>query len=313
MENLLLSVNVILPLFLMMALGYVLRVLHVVEEKGTAGMNRLVFKVMLPVMLYYNIYTCDMAQAFDLTLLLYAVAAVAVLFVLLMVLVPRFVADPARRGVMVQAIFRSNFVIFGLPVTAALFGEGNTGTTAMLIAVVVPIFNIMAVICLEWFRGGRVNYKKIALNIAKNPLVIAAVLAFLTLLCRLRLPTAVESFISSLSKCTTPLGLLVLGAGFHFAALKQNRAALCAGVVLKLVVVPAAAVCFGALVLGLRAEALAAILILFGAPCAVSSYNMAREMQGDAELAGQMVVLTSIASVLSMFFWIYLLRTLGWL
>ena len=139
MENLRISMNVVLPLFFCMALGYFLRRIKMVGETALNTMNSLVFKVFLPVLLFRNIYTTDLAEAFNPNLVLLSVSAIVLWFLILMLVIPRIIKDNPRRGVLVQGIFRSNFVLFGLPVAVSLFGEEGVGVTSLLVGIVVPL------------------------------------------------------------------------------------------------------------------------------------------------------------------------------
>ena len=160
MENLILSFNVVAPLFFMMVLGYFLKYIKMYDQHTLDIMNKVVFKVFLPVLLFYNVYTTDLGEALDLKLILYAASGVLILFFLLLLIVPRLEKENPKRGVLIQGVFRSNFVIFGIPVATSIYGEGNVGTTAMLIATIVPLFNVLAVISLEIFRDSQINVKK---------------------------------------------------------------------------------------------------------------------------------------------------------
>ena len=132
MENLVISLNVVLPLFLLIALGYALKRLRMYDEVTLKNINKLVFKVFLPVYLFHSIYSTDLSAVFDIKVILFAIAGLLIWFLLLMFLIPRMEKDNAKRGVMIQGMFRSNFVLFGLPVAISLCGEENIGITSLL-------------------------------------------------------------------------------------------------------------------------------------------------------------------------------------
>ena len=310
MENLLLSFRVILPVFLSIALGYLLRRIRILNDAGAETMNALSFKVFLPVYLFQNIYKTDLEQAFHGRLLLFAVAAVCALFAVLMLTVPHIEKDKPRCGVLIQGIFRSNFALFGLPVALSLLGEEKIGPTSLLLGTVVPVYNVLAVVALETFRGGKPNLGKIALGIVKNPLIIGTVIGILWNLFGPPLPEALAKWISTLGNVATPLSLIALGAGFTFRAARRNLKPLTLALLGRLVFSPLVTVAAAA-ALGFRKELLAPVLIFSGAPTAVSSYPMAQQMGGDAELAGEIVVFTSAFSVLTMFLWIFVLKQLA--
>ncbi|MDY2735023.1 AEC family transporter [Intestinibacter sp.] len=310
MENLILSFNVVAPLFFMMVLGYFLKYIKMYDQHTLDIMNKVVFKVFLPVLLFYNVYTTDLGEAFDVKLILYAASGVIILFLLLLLIVPRLEKENSKRGVLIQGVFRSNFVIFGIPVATSIYGEGNVGTTAMLIATIVPLFNVLAVISLEIFRDSQINVKKIAKGVITNPLIIGAVIGIIFLLIGIQLPTSVLSTVKDISKIATPLGLILLGASFSFSDIKKYLNETIIIVIVKLILVPSIMVPLS-VYLGFRGIALLTLTIIYGAPTGVSTFQMAKQMDGDSDLAAQLIVFTSFFCIITMFIWIYILKSMA--
>ncbi len=310
MENLILAFNVVLPLFLEMALGYFTRRIGLVDAPTLKKMNNYVFRVFLPILLFYNVMSTDLSTAFNGPLLLTAVCFVLGEYALCMTIVPLIEKAKPRRGVLIQGIMRSNFVIFGLPVLVSLCGENsNTGAVALVIAVVVPMFNAFSVIALEINRGGKLDAWKILKSVLTNPLIIASVLGIVLLALGVKLPATLNKTVADLSKMATPLALVILGAEFDFKSVKNCLKQLIIGVSGRLVVMPLIFLSV-AVALGFRGEELIALMVMLGAPPAVSSFTMAQQMDGDAELAGNMVVFGSLFAVVTMFIWIFTLKTL---
>ena len=179
MDSLILSLEIVLPLFLLMALGYVIKLTGMMNETSVKQVNKVIFKIFLPLLVFCNIYNTEIAESFNSQLLLYAVAGVLIQFVLSLCLVVLLEKDNSRRGVMLQGMFRSNFVLFGIPISTALFGDTAAGLASILIAVIIPLYNVLAVISLELFNGKRPNIGKILLGIVTNPLIIGSVLGVL--------------------------------------------------------------------------------------------------------------------------------------
>ncbi|MEG2356524.1 MAG: AEC family transporter [Clostridia bacterium] len=310
MNSFSLAFSVVCPLFLMMALGYFLRLIKLFNEAFLRQLNKLCFSVFLPAILFINVYDSDFSSSFQPRLVVFAIACVLAMFAVLMLLVPRFEKSNLRRGVMVQGIFRSNYILFGLPMAASLFGASETGTTAVLIAFVIPLFNLLSVIALEIFHVGKVNIKRILMGVVTNPLILGAMAAFVFLLTGLRLPRVVEQTVRDISKIATPLALIILGGSFTFSRLKPNLKHIVAAVSGRLILIP---LCFVSLsvALGFRGVALGALLAMFASPTAVSSFTMAQQLHADDELAGQIVVVGSLCSVVTIFLWVSLLSSLG--
>lgn len=307
MENLILSFNIVLPIFLILSLGYILKKLKILDELTTKNMNSINFKVFLPLLLFYNVYKTDLSVVFNPKLLIFSIISVILVFLLLFIIIPLLEKDNRKRGVIIQGIFRSNFVIFGVPVCEALFGQNATGVASMLIAVVVPLFNFLAVICLEIYRGGNINFKKIIKGIITNPLIIASIIGLFFIYFKIKLPTPIEKTINDISKIATPLAFILLGSSFTFSAFSLYIKQLSITILGKLIIVPGIVLYIAAL-LGFRNIELTCLLSVFASPTAVSSYTMAEQMDGDSILAGQIVVLTSIISIITVFLWIFILK-----
>ena len=310
MENLMISANAVLPMCLVMALGYGTRRLGWLRREEISTINTIAFRIFLPCLLYYNIYCSDLSGSFDPLLMAYAVGGVLLTFGLALGYTLLTEKLPERRGVLIQGMFRSNYVIMGIPVATALLGADQLGTVSILIAVIVPLFNMLAVVVLEVFRGQKPKPLHILGQIAKNPLVIGSVLGILTLVAGIRLPHILEQTIQSVSAIASPLQLFLLGAFFQFSGLKTYRRELVTVSIAKLIVSPGLFLGLGAL-LGFRGVAFVSLIGIFASPTAVNSFTMAQQMGGDAELAGDIVVTTSAASILTMFLWIFLFKSLG--
>ena len=304
------SANAVLPMCLIMALGYGTRRLGWIRREEISAINKIAFRIFLPCLLYYNVYCSDLSGSFDPLLMVYAVGGVLLTFGLSLGYTLLTEKLPERRGVMIQGMFRSNYVIMGIPVATALLGADQLGTVSILIAVVVPLFNMLSVVVLEVFRGQKPKPLHILGQIAKNPLVIGSVLGILTLAAGIRLPHILEQTIQNISAIASPLQLFLLGAFFQFSGLKTYRRELVTVSAAKLIVAPGLFLGLGAL-LGFRGVAFVSLIGVFASPTAVNSFTMAQQMGGDAELAGDIVVTTSAVSILTMFLWIFLFKSLG--
>ena len=312
MDSLILSLEIVLPLFLLMALGYVIKLTGMMNETSVKQVNKVIFKIFLPLLVFCNIYNTEIAESFNSQLLLYAVSGVLIQFVLSLCLAVLLEKDNSRRGVMLQGMFRSNFVLFGIPISRALFGDTAAGLASILIAVIIPLYNVLAVISLELFNGKRPNIGKILFGIVTNPLIIGSVLGILFVVFQIPIPTPIYDTMEDLSSISTPLASVILGASFSFGDVGRYVKELVITLSAKLVVFPALFLGI-ALLLGFRDAPLAVLLTVFGAPIAVSSFTMAQQMGGDDKLAGQLVVFGSILSIGTMFLLIFFLKEMAFL
>lgn len=310
MENFILSLNVVLPLFLIMAVGYLLRRIGLLDDAVLPKLNSLVFKAFLPMMLFNNIYHSDLESMMNPKLILTAVVSILVIFGVLCLVIPRIEKDGPRRGAMVQGIFRSNYIIFGVPIVSGVFGEQGLGVVSILSAFAIPLFNVLSVVALEIFSHGTVNKNRIVKGIVTNPLIIASLLGVVFLLAGIPIPTPVGEALADMSAIATPLGLVSLGGFFKFADTKRYLKQLIIVVAGRLVVCPA--IFLPVFVsMGFRGVDLMALATMMGAPIAVSSFIMAQQQGADADLAGQAVVYTALFSIFTMFLIIFGLKQLA--
>ena len=307
MSSLLLSLEIVLPLFFLMAVGYIIKLTGLMNETSVKQINKVIFKIFLPLLVFRNIYNTELAASFNSHLLLYAIAGVLIQFLLSLCLAILLEKDNSRRGVMLQGMFRSNFVLFGIPISTALFGDTAAGLASILIAVIIPLYNVLAVVSLEAFNGRRPNIGKILIGIVTNPLIIASALGILFVIFQIPFPAPLYDTMEDLAGIATPLAFVILGASFSFGDVGRYIKETSIVLVAKLLVFPALFLSI-ALMLGFRGAPLAVLLTVFGSPIAVSSFTMAQQMGGDDKLAGQLVIFSFIFSIGTMFLLIFLLK-----
>lgn len=310
MEQLIVSFNAVVPLFITMVLGYYASRTGLLSAGTVKEMNRYVFRVFFPILVFYNIYQADLSGGINFKLLLFAGSAIVIFMAAVTFMYGHIEKDPHKKGVMSQASFRSNFVSFVIPIAATLYGEKELGNLPLLIATMIPLLNTLSVICLEIFRGGNINIVKILKGVAANPVIRASLIGIFLIVTKIRMPYLLEKAVLDLSRAATPLSLIMLGATFRFEAVKENIRRLLLALSCKLIIFPAVTLPI-AIALGFRGIDILGLLILFGAPVAVASYSMAIQMDGDNELAAEVVVFSSLFSILTLFVWIFLLKNLA--
>ncbi len=327
------AINAVLPIVLLILLGYLLRQKGFFSGDFVKTGNKLVFKVCLPCMLFVNVYDIDGFSSIRWDIAGYAVAVVGVIFLLGLVISLATTSVPQRQGVLLQCAFRSNFAIIGLSLAAALGGEEAEAVAAVISAITIPVFNILAVIALSAFVGGsngKTSIKSIVMNILKNPLIIGVVLGLVCLGIReaqvsilgsvkFSLSGDLKFLYDSLAKLkaiASPFALLVLGGQFTFSAVRGMFKEIAVGTLMRLVMTPLIGI--GGVVLAARfglvdcgVNEYPALIALFGSPVAVSSAVMAGAMDNDEQLATQLVVWTSICSVVTIFLQVCILMAVG--
>ena len=310
-SNFIVAISAVVPMFCLMAIGAFVKFQKWLTDEELNHMNRMVFRVFFCCMMFYSIYTTELATSFRPKLILFGACGVLIVFTLLMILVPRFEKENKRRGVIVQAIFRSNFVLMGVPIVANIFGDENIAVSTMMIAIIVPIYNILAVFALETFRNGKFALLPILKDIFKNPMILGAIAGAILLILGVEVPKPVLKPIGQISAATTPVALIILGASFKLGSTHEHRKQLFGAIFGRLILVPAIILSTAAFIFGFRGIEFVTLIAIFASPCAVVSFAMAQQMGGDADLAGNCVVFTSALSCFTMFCWILIFKTLG--
>ncbi|MDO5391913.1 MAG: AEC family transporter [Eubacteriales bacterium] len=310
MENFWVAVNAVVPFCIYIAFGLFTRSIGLVAEDFTKQLNQMVFRAFFPIMMFYNLYSMDLSQKFDGKLVLTGIGSLFVLIALLCLIVPLIVKENSRCGVMIQAIYRSNFVLFAIPLTESVFGSEGVALASMMVAIVVPIYNVVAVIVLEYFRGGVPKIGQLAKNVLSNPMIMGAIVGLVFFGLHMHLPACVEKPVKAFSDLSTPLALFVLGSTLHFSSIRKNLKYLVSALGLKLVIIPSIIMVL-AVKLQFRPVECFVLFAMFATPVAAASYPMAQNMGGDGELAGELVVTSTVVSVFTIFLWIYFLKNIG--
>ena len=311
LNSFMVAFNPVAPLLILLGVGFLAVRLKLADRPLMERINTLNFKLFFPFLMFNNVYNAKPENMPSVKLMVTGAVSVILLVILLLLVVPKIVKENPRRGVVIQGIFRSNFIIYGLPLTTSVFGTEKSSVCGMMILIMVSLFNILGVIVLELFReGGKVRIKPLLLGIVKNPLLQGCVAGLLFYLFRIQLPKFIASPVSNLANLATTLALVVLGANLRFDELKQHAKTVSIVLAIRLVLLPLVMVPFGWLI-GLRGGELFLILMIFGTPVATSSYPMAENMGGDGPLAGQLVFVSTVASLFTLFAFIFAMSSLG--
>ncbi len=333
MDAFIFAINAILPILLLFLFGYGLKYFKIFDRSFFIQLNKYVFRIGLPALLFYKIYTIEDLGQIKWELIAFAIIAILVMFTLGLISVLLFVKDDHKKGVILQAVFRSNFALIGLPLADALGGPETGQYIALLFAFAIPLTNILGVVSLTMFQKdelGRINVGFMFKNIVTNPLIIAVVMGIISLSIRGFMPVIDGEIVFSIQRdlpiifkplnwianTATPMALIALGGQFEMNVVKSLAKDIIHGTIWRIILVPSIVLTtayFLRNIFPALHDAFPALIALFSAPVAVSSVIMAHEMKGDDQLAGQLVVWTSIGSVFTVFIIVVVFRSLGML
>lgn len=323
MQSLVFAINATFPIILMVAVGYLLKKIGLIDIPLSKKLNKLVFRVFLPAMLFLNVYGIDSSMHIGVGYIIFGCAVAIVVFMLALVVVPLISGRGDIKAVLTQASFRSNYALIGIPLAESLFGAEGAAVAALLSAFSIPLFNILAILSFSFFSGAeKPSPKKILLDIVKNPLIVSIAIGGIFLLIKTVFANngvhfAIENLppiyktLTSLSAVATPLALITLGAQFEFVDVKGYRREIIFTVIVRNMLVPTVALGIAYLFGIFNGAHFAAFVALFATPIAVSSVPMAQELGGESRLAGQLVVWTTLISAVTIFLFSFILKLIG--
>lgn len=312
MENLIFSLNATIPIFLMMLLGMLFRKLGWMDEVFAAKMNKFVFLVPLPVLLFEQLATVDFSEVWDIKFILFCFVVTAI-SITISTLISLLWKDRSIKGEFIQATYRSSAALLGIAFIQNIYG--TAGMAPLMIIGSVPLYNIMAVVVLSVFKPGNNSFdkalvKKTLKGIATNPIIIGIVAGFVWSALKLPMPTILHKTVSSIGATATPMGLMSMGATFEMKKATSKMKPTLVAVFMKLVgfcavFLPVAAV------LGFRNEELIAILVMLGSATTVSCFVMARNMGHEGTLSSGVIMMTTLLSAFTLTMWLDVLRSFG--
>lgn len=312
MENLIFSLNATVPIFLMMVLGYVLHEIGWMDDEFASKMNRFVFRVPLPVLLFGDLAAVDFARVWNMKFVSFCFG-VTVISIAVSAGISFLWKDRSIQGEFIQASYRSSAAILGIAFIQNIYG--TAGMAPLMIIGSVPLYNVMAVLVLSLFKPGqrgldRDVMKTTLWGIVTNPIILGIAAGLLWSALRLPMPQIMGKMISSVGGVTTPMGLMAMGAAFDLRrAFAKVKPAVTAAFIKLIgfcaVFLPAA------VRLGFREEELVAILVMLGSATTVTCFVMAKNMGHEGVLSSSVVMLTTLFSAFTLTGWLYLLRSMG--
>lgn len=312
MENLIFSLNATIPIFLMMLLGMLFRKLGWMDEVFAAKMNKFVFLVPLPVLLFEQLATVDFSEVWDIKFILFCFVVTAI-SITISTVISLLWKDRSIKGEFIQATYRSSAALLGIAFIQNIYG--TVGMAPLMIIGSVPLYNVMAVVVLSFFKPGNNSFdkalvKKTLKGIVTNPIIIGIVAGFVWSALKLPMPLILHKTVSSIGATATPMGLMSMGATFEMKKATSKMKPTLVAVFMKLIgfcaiFLPVAAM------LGFRNEQLIAILVMLGSATTVSSFVMARNMGHEGMLSSGVIMMTTLLSAFTLTMWLDVLRSFG--
>ena len=310
MENLIFSLNATIPVFLMMVMGYMLKCFGIFKQDFASQMNKFVFLILLPMLVFKELAAADFYEMWDTTFIVFCFI-ISLITILVSVGLSFFIKDHTVRGEFAQAAYRSSSALLGCAFVQNIYG--SAGSASLMIIAAVPLYNVAAVMILNLMKPNYGQFNKRLIKqtfkgIVTNPILIGIALGMIWSLLKVPQPEIFQKTVLNIANLATPLGLMAPGAEFDFKQSKENigLAMMCS--LLKLVVFTGVFLPI-AVKIGFRDEKLVAILVMLGAATTVSCFVMARNLGHKGTLTSTTVVITTIASAFTLTFWLFVLRS----
>ena len=316
MENFIYSINVTMPIFLVMVIGYILKQIGMLNDNFVTVANKFNFKVTLPFMLFKDIAGVDIKAVFDIKYVLFCAIVSTICFWVVWGTAKLLVRDKTIRGAFVQSSFRGSAAVMGLAFIQNIYGSSAMGP--LMIVSAVPLYNIFSVIVLTFEANDSTGIDKKAkirqagINICKNPIILSILAGLIVGLLGIQFPTLVNKTVSNVAQMATPLALITIGAGFEGRKALAKIAPTMAASMIKLVLQPLVFLPVAAW-MGFSGEKMIAILIMLAAPTTPSCYIMAKSMNNDEVLTASVIVTTTLMAAFTLTGWIFLLKRLGYI
>lgn len=314
MSNLVFALNATLPLFIMIAFGFFLKKVKIIKDGFLASANKFNFTVTLPVLLFVDLSSADIKQAFDLKFLLFCAIVTSIAFWGIWLVAKIVLKNRPYIGEFVQASYRSSAAVMGIALIQLIYGSSSMG--GMMVLGCVPLYNIYAVIVLQAYSQdkeyGQGKLKKTLLGVAKNPIIIAVILGLIASLIEIDFPQVIDTVLNYLARVATPLALICIGADFNFTSAKENLKPSFVAAAIKIIGLPVIFVTI-AILMGFRNESLIAIFIMLAAPTTPSAYIMAKQYGNEGIITASCVVLTTLFSIVTLTFFVFLLKTFAFI
>lgn len=308
------ALNAVIPLFLLIFLGYFLTQVGFFSQEFLKIANKLCFRILMPVNMFWTMYNGQGVALEEMGVVAFCIAGTLAVLLAAWLVVPALCRDDRQRGVLIQDMFRGNFVIYGTSVCLRMFGDVSGTLVGLLVGVTIPVYNFCAGLVLSYYArrnaGQKVSLVGTVVSAGKNPMFWAPLLGMAAAALNIPIPQALGTALQDIGKTATPMAQLFMGGSFTFAYVGRYWKKLLVISAMRQLIIPAVMVSL-AVVMGFRGYQLGAIMCMFGAPVAVTTFAMTQQIGGDTELAVSAIVTTTCFSCVSLCLFSVGLRSMG--
>lgn len=310
-DNLIFIITVVLPVFLLVIIGVILKQFKIVDEIFIKSTSHFVFYVSLPVFIFMKLHNVEINQAFDTKMILIIIFGTLLTFVIGYIAAKYAKLEPANEGVFVQGAFRSNYAIVSMAIIIRMFGTDVAAKAAFLLLFALPLFNLLSVIALAmpFAKSDKLPARQIISEIAKNPLIIAVAISIIYSVLDIGLHSTIATTGNYLADTALPIALIGIGGSLNIKSLKQASNAAVGSSLIKIVFSPVVVVTI-AWLMGIHGSDLGIIFLVFASPTAIASFVMTAGMKGNIKLAGNIIIVSTLGSIVTIILGLFILTFL---
>jgi len=292
--------------------GYLSKQLNFINENFVNVTAKFAFNISLPVLIFMQVSSLNLNGVIDFELISFIYIATIISFILIWIFSIPLIKNSKDRSSFIQGAFRSNFAIIGFAIISSLLGKDTLGKASIILAFILPLYNILAVIVLTLPRRNEVDFrmKEMINEILFNPLIIAVVVGLIFSFGSIKLPKPLFDSGKLLADLALPLALIGIGGSLNLREIKKAPALAIISSIIKIVILPAIFTYIGYL-LNFKGDALVIIYILFASPTAIVSFIMAEAMGANSKLAGNIILISTIGSVFTFSIGIMIMKSLS--
>lgn len=300
-----LSLSAVFPLFCYLVIGFVCKKLGIVDKQATSKFNTLLFQILFPINLFKNVV--DARQALlngeGTATIIYLLAYFAVMLVLLIFVAKAMSKDKKRQGAFIICVHSNNTLLFSLIIAESLLGPSELGTITFCAVIFTTVINLVSICVLEYLRGNKPNIGQLLVSILTNHNMLGALVGFVFVILNIQVPELLMIPVRNISNAVLPMALIILGADLNLSSTRKNTKDLGISCFLKLVACPAIAI-YVAYFLGFRGNDIITIFTMTSAPSAIICYAYAEKLDSDAPFAGELITISTLLSIITIFLWI---------
>lgn len=300
MQNIIIIADSVAPVFLIVALGIFLRQIKLINDDFIGLASRLVFSISLPALVFSELSNFDLSKSFDINEIIFLYIATIISYLLVWFFTIPFLKDGRDRSAFIQGAFRGNFAIIGFALIENLFGKEGLGKASIVLAFILPLYNVLAVIALTvpMKKEKGLDISKTFLEIIKNPLILAVIIALPFSIFKIHMINLVSKSIDYIASLALPLALICIGGSLNIKEIKEASVKAFSASAYKIVFIPLVFT-YAAYLTGFRGEMLGIIFFLFSSPTAIASFIMAEAMGSNGKLAGNIILISTLSSVVT--------------